>query len=250
MTPRLYSPEPLADGLAVALSAEQAHYLRAVLRREAGDEILLFNARDGEFGARIVELSKKNGLARIEKRIKPPQKEEPLELLFAPVKRAAVEAIVQKATELGATHICPVITRRTNAEIVRVDRLTAIAVEAAEQCKRLEPPVIRAPRKLTEALDAWPEQETLVFCDEAGDNAEFEWGGPDGRAAPFLRAIADAGPRAALIGPEGGFDPEERADLRRRSFVIPASLGPLILRADTAAILALGLIAAARLAKP
>lgn len=250
MTPRLYSPEPLADGIAVELSAEQAHYLRSVLRREAGDEILLFNARDGEHRATISQISKKGARAQIVAQIKPPQKETPLELLFAPVKRAPLELIVQKATELGVTHLSPVITRRTNAEILRLDRLIAIAVEAAEQCGRLAPPILRPPRSLAEALDEWPPAETLVFCDEAGDDPALDWGGPEGRAAPLLEAILGASPRAALIGPEGGFDTEERADIRRRSFVIPASLGPLILRADTAAIVALGLIGAARLARP
>jgi 16S rRNA (uracil1498-N3)-methyltransferase len=250
MIPRLYSPEPLADGIAVALSPEQAHYLRSVLRRQPGDDLLLFNARDGEYRAIVSETSKKGGLAQIVARLRPPPEERPLELLFAPVKRAAMELIVQKATELGVTHLSPVITRRTNAEIVRTDRLLAIAVEAAEQCNRLSPPILRPTLKLAEALDVWPAGDAIVFCDEAGDDPEQEWGGREGRAAPLLQAIAGAAPRAVLIGPEGGFDPEERADLRRRSFVIPASLGPLILRADTAAIVALGLIGAMRIANP
>ena len=250
MIPRLYSPEPLASGSTVALSADQAHYVRSVLRRKAGDELALFNARDGEYRAVIAETSKKGARAQIVELLRPPQRETPLELLFAPVKRAALELIIQKATELGATHLSPVITRRTNADIARMDRLVAISVEAAEQCHRLSPPILRPPRKLGDALDSWPAGDALVFCDEAGDDPAREWGGEEGRAAPFLTAIAGAAPRAVLIGPEGGFDAAERKDLRARSFVIPASLGSLILRADTAAIVALGLIGAHRLAQP
>jgi len=251
MVPRLYSPEPLAPGLPVPLGAEQAHYLRAVLRREIGAAIALFNDRDGEFDAVIETLSKKGATARIGGRIKAPARADPLELLFAPVKRGPMETIVQKATELGVTRLSPVLTRRTNADTLRTDRLTAIAVEAAEQCGRLAPPVVSPPRRLADALAAWPADRTLIFCDEAGDDETAPWGGPDGRAPPLLEAVAAATLPVAgvLIGPEGGFAPDERADLRARAFVAPASLGPLILRADTAAIAALALIGAMRIKK-
>jgi 16S rRNA (uracil1498-N3)-methyltransferase len=256
MIPRLYSPEPLAEGLLAPLGPDRAHYRRAVLRREAGAPVALFNDRDGEFAAVIESLSNKGGAARLGARMRPPLRDEALDLLFAPVKRAAVEMIVQKATELGATRLSPVLTRRTNAETVRADRLTAIAVEAAEQCGRLAPPIVAPPRRLADALADWPAGERLLFCDEAGDGSgdggAAPWGGPNGRAPALIEAVANADARVAgvLIGPEGGFDAEERADLRARPFVIAASLGPRILRADTAAIVALALVNAARITRP
>ncbi len=245
--PRLYVDAPLAEGAAAPLSPEQAHYLRNVMRREAGEALLVFNARDGEFEAAIAGLSKKGATAAVGARRRAPEAEPDLWLLVAPVKRGPLETIVQKAVELGVSRIVPVLTARTNAQRVKDERLAAIATEAAEQCGRLSVPPIEAARPLAALLDAWPAERRLLFCDEAGDDPAAEWGGKQGRAAPVLEALAaeKPGPWAILTGPEGGFAPEERALLRRLDFVVPATLGPRILRADTAAITALALWQAA-----
>lgn len=243
MIPRLHHGAPLATGASVALAAEQAHYLRNVLRREAGAALKLFNARDGEFDATILDLGKKGALAAIGACARKPAPEPDILLAFAPVKRAAVEMIVQKGTELGAAGFLPLMTARTNAERLRIDRLQAIATEAAEQCGRLSVPRVAEPRRLAEALLHWEPGRGLIYCDEAGDNPGEEWGGPDGRAAPMFTAVREKGPgpAAILIGPEGGFAPEERAWLRALPFVLPVSLGTRVLRADTAAMVALAL---------
>lgn len=247
MIPRLYYASALAEKSTVPLTPDQAHYLRKVLRREAGADLKLFNARDGEFSARLAEIGKKGAAAAIDARLRAPQTEPDIQLLVSPVKRAAMELIVQKGTELGATAFIPVMTDRTNADRVRIDRLEAIALEAAEQCDRLSVPEVRAPVKLAETLLRWDEARVLYFCDEAGDDPSKEWGGRNGRAAPFLDVAraGGAGPAAILIGPEGGFTPDERNWLRALPFVRAATLGPRILRADTAAIVSLALWQAA-----
>lgn len=245
MTPRLYHNAPLAAHATAALSQAQAHYLRSVLRREAGAELRLFNASDGEYAAKIVEIGKKAVIAEIGRRLRAPEAESDIELLIAPVKRAAIEMIIQKGTELGAQRFRFVFTDRTNADRIRVDRLQAIALEAAEQCGRLSVPEVVAPARLAEMLLRWNAERTLFYCDEAGDDPDEEWGGTHGRAAPLLDVLAAGGapmgPAAILTGPEGGFSPDERKWLRALPFVKPATLGPRILRADTAAIVALAL---------
>lgn len=247
MIPRLHHDGPLAAGAAVALSAEQAHYLRNVLRREAGAAVRLFNARDGEFAAVLSGLDKKCARAAIGVQRRAPQAEPDIRLHFAPVKRAAIELIVQKGTELGAAAFAPVLTDRTNAERVRTDRLQAIALEAAEQCGRLSVPCVEEPRSLADMLANWEAGRTLIYCDEAGDDPTVEWGGLAGRADPMQGAVraTGAGPCSILVGPEGGFSPQERALLRSKPFVLPVTLGPRILRADTAAIVSLALWQAA-----
>ncbi|NWG91553.1 MAG: 16S rRNA (uracil(1498)-N(3))-methyltransferase [Parvularculaceae bacterium] len=247
MIPRLHHEGPLEAGASIALSGDEAHYLRAVLRREVGAELRLFNARDGEFGARLAEISKRGAVVAIEARRRAPKDEPDVELWFAPVKRAAVELIVQKGTELGARAFIPVLTDRTNADRLRIDRLKAIAKEAAEQCDRLSVPRIGDPRRIADALLHFDKSRTLIFCDEAGDDPSKEWGGADGRAAPMTDAMREAkrGPAAILVGPEGGFTPAERSWLRALPYVIPVTLGPRILRADTAAIVSLTLWQAA-----
>lgn len=241
--PRLHVEGTLAEGAAAPLSPEQAHYLRNVMRREVGEPVHVFNARDGEFEATIAALSRKGAVVEVDARRRTPEAEPDLWLLIAPVKRGPLETIVQKATELGVSRLLPVITARTNAQRLKDERLAAIAVEAAEQCGRLSVPEIAPAQSLFDLLKAWPAPRRLMFCDEAGDDPGAEWGGKDGRAAPALEALSgeSAGPWAILIGPEGGFSPEERAELRRREFVRPVTLGPRILRADTAAIAALAL---------
>lgn len=249
MTPRLFIDAPLEAGAAAPLSAEQAHYLKNVLRREAGAAVLVFNGRDGEFAGEIVELKKKGGLAALGAQTRAQEAGPDLELMFAPVKRGPLETIIQKATEIGVAALCPVITARTSAPKLNAERLQAIAIEAAEQCERLDVPGVSPPQKLGAALAAMAPARTLIFCDEAGDDPAATWGGRSGRAAPMLDALKapDSFPDGTtiLIGPEGGFAPEEREMLRARANVLPVTLGPRILRADTAAIAALVLWQAA-----
>lgn len=243
MIPRLYLDAPLADGGAAPLSGPQAHYLKTVMRRSEGDAVRVFNARDGEFEAAIDTLGKKGGAVKLGAKLRAPEPEPDLWLLFAPVKRDAIDLIARKATELGAARLQPVVTERTIAARVNEERLQAIAIEAAEQCGRLAPPAIVPPQKLSKVLDGWPKERRLVYCDEAGDDPGLEWGGREGRAKPMLDALTGAreGPWAILIGPEGGFSSEERRRLRGLDFVIPVTLGPRILRADTAVFAALAL---------
>jgi len=247
MTLRLHIDAPLAEGAAAPLSPEQAHYLRNVMRREVGEALLVFNARDGEFEAAIAALGKKGAVATVGARRRAPEPEPDLWLLIAPVKRGPLETIVQKATELGVSRLVPVLTARTNAQRIKDERLAAIATEAAEQCGRLSVPPVDMAQPLTGLLDQWQAGRRLLFCDEAGDDPAEEWGGRQGRAAPALEALANEkpGPWAILIGPEGGFSPDERALLRGLDFISPVTLGPRILRADTAAIAALTLWQAA-----
>jgi 16S rRNA (uracil1498-N3)-methyltransferase len=247
MIPRLHLDAPLLEGAILPLDETQAHYLRHVLRRKAGAALKVFNARDGEFAATIEVADKKGVIVRVEKRLSPPAADPDLWLLFAPVKRDAVDLLVEKATELGVSEIHPVVTDRTQPSRVNVERLAAIAREAAEQCGRLSLPRVTEPQALEVALGAWPKERRLIYCDEAGDDPKAEWGGDTGRAAPLLDILATTprGPLAVLIGPEGGFAPDERVRLRNLDFVSPASLGSRILKAETAAIAALALIDAA-----
>jgi 16S rRNA (uracil1498-N3)-methyltransferase len=232
---RLYVTFDLAAGAPVALDGDQSRYLVAVMRREVGDEVALFNGRDGEWRARISAVAKRATQLVVEERLRPQDGGPDLDLVVALVKRTRLETIVEKAAELGARRVRPVVTARTNAETARVARLQAIAMEAAEQTGRLDVPEIAEPVKLEALLKGWEAGRRLLFCDEGGD------------AAPVLKALAEAqaGPWAILIGPEGGFSPEERARLRALDFAVPASLGPRILRADTAAISAMALWQAA-----
>jgi len=243
-TPRLFVDAPLSEGADIALPREQAHYLINVMRRETGAPVRVFNGKDGEWQAVVTEASRKNAVLKVETRLREQAGVPPLRLCFAPVKKSRTDFIVEKATELGAATMQPVITRRTQSERVRTDRLMALAVEAAEQTERLCLPQVSEPVTLERLLADWPEGERLIFCDEAGDG-EGPWGGPKGRARPMmemLRAEPDPSGRwTILIGPEGGFDDAERAHLRSLPFVRPVTLGPRILRADTAAVTALTL---------
>jgi 16S rRNA (uracil1498-N3)-methyltransferase len=225
---RLHVPDPLAAGARVALGADQARYLLTVMRQAVGAEVLLFNGRDGEWRTRLTEAGKRGAALEPLERTRPQDAGPDLDLLIALVKRTRLETIVEKAAELGARRVRLVITRRTQADHTNAARLQAIATEAAEQTGRLDVPQVLAPERLDRLLDRWEEGRALVFCDEAGD------------APPMLDAVRPNGqPAAILIGPEGGFDPAERDQLRAQPFAIPVSLGPRILRADTAAISAL-----------
>jgi len=245
---RLFVPDPLAAGAEIAPSLEQTRYLLTVMRLGLGDEILLFNGRDGEWRAVVIEVAKRGCRLRVgaptQAQATPPD----LDLIVALVKRARLETIVEKAAELGARRVRLVRTRRTNADHTNVARLQAIAIEAAEQTGRLDVPEVVETLSLDRVLDRWEAPRRLMFCDEAGDTPDVQWGGEAGRAAPALEALRREPhdiPWAVLIGPEGGFTPEERTQLRRLSFVTPVTLGPRILRADSAAIAALTLWQAA-----
>ncbi len=230
---RLYVDHPLGQGQSVALSREQAHYLFGVMRLRIGDAVLLFNGTQGEWRAETAEAGKRGGTLICTKQTAPQQNPPDLWLLFAPIKKARTDFIVEKATELGASRIQPVQTEFTNSERIRRDRLQAHAVEAAEQCGGTFVPPVADIRKLPELLEDWPNDRELFFCDEAtvDDPAASSLEKSANRTLPQKAAL--------LIGPEGGFSEAERARLRDIAKTI--SLGPRILRADTAAVAALTL---------
>jgi len=231
---RLFVQGPLQAGVAVAPTLDQSRYLTQVMRLKLGDSLLVFNGVDGEWRCVIAEILKKGVVLRPEEMVRPQFMGPDVQLLIAVVKKSALEFAVEKATELGARRIGLVVTHRTQVQHVRMDRLDAIAIEAAEQTGRLDVPMVDDPAKLGDLLDGWEAGRRLMFCDETG-------------GAPAMAALAEAGggPWAVLIGPEGGFSPEERARLRALPFTTAVSLGPRILRADTAAIAALTLWQAA-----
>ena len=243
---RLHVTEELGPGAEIVPDAAQAHYLLNVMRLKPGEELLLFNGLDGEWRTGIEAMGKRGCRLRTLEQTRPQSSPPDLELAVALVKRARLETIVEKAAELGCRRVRLVITRRTNADHAKVERLQAIAAEASEQTGRLDVPEVCEPVKLEKWLDAWPDGRRLMFCDEAGDDPEQPWGGSEGRAKPVLDALqGQDGGWTVLIGPEGGFDPAERDRLRALPFVTPVTLGPRILRADTAAISALTLWQAA-----
>ena len=247
-TPRLYVAPDLAPGGQLVLDGDQAHYLTRVLRLAAGDPVRVFNGRDGEFAASIAGSTMSTATLDLAARVREQAATPDLWLLFAPLKKARTDFVVEKAVELGAAEIRPVLTERTDAETVRVDRLQRIAVEAAEQTERLDVPPVRDAEKLGAALASWDASRLLIFADEAGDDQGRPWGGEAGRAGSILdvlQGVAD-GPAAILIGPEGGFSPAERSRLRSLTYVRPVGLGPRILRAETAAVATLSLWQAAR----
>ncbi len=245
--PRLLIDAKLATGAELELTEGQARHVGTVLRLKEGDALRVFNAEDGEWRARVSARSKRGMSVRVGDKLRDARATSDLDLLFAPVKRHATDLIVEKAAELGVRRIRPVITQRTIAETVRLDRLQTIAREAAEQSERFEAPELFEPLPLAKALDGWDAARTLIYADEAGDDANAPWGGETGRAKPIVDALAAQRPSKALallIGPEGGFTLEERRMLRSLGYVMPVSLGPRILRAETAVIAALSVIQA------
>lgn len=224
---RLYVDQPLGEGQMVPLSREQAHYLFGVMRLQAGAVLSLINGRDGEWDGEVIEAGKRGGVLACRAQTRTLQLPPDLWLLFAPIKKARTDFIVEKATEMGAARIVPVVTDFTNSERVRVDRLQAHAVEAAEQCGGTFVPEVAEPLKLERVLADWPEERHLMFCDEALVGAGQVLG------------AAGKGPWAILIGPEGGFSDAERVKLRGLPFAHAVSLGPRILRTDTAAVAAM-----------
>lgn len=231
---RLHVASPLAPAAAAAPTLDQSRYLTQVMRLKAGDDLLAFNGRDGEWRCTIAEVLKRGVILRAEEQVRPQTFGPDLELIVAVVKKARVETIVEKAAELGARRVRLVLTKRTNADRIRLDRLDAIAEEAAEQTGRLDVPAVDDPIRLDALLDGWEADRRLMFCDETG-----------GAPAVSALAAAGAGPWSILIGPEGGFSPEEGERLRSLPFTTAVSLGPRILRADTAAIAAMTLWQAA-----
>jgi len=226
---RLHVEAALAGGAVIAATEGQAHYLGAVMRRAIGDPIHLFNGRDGEWAGRIAFLSRGKATLAAETLVRTQSGDADLWLMFAVLKRDTTDLLVQKATELGVSALLPALTERTNAGRVNLDRLRAIAIEAAEQSERLTVPAVHPARQLHDSLADWPVDRTLFVALERAD------------AQPLTPW---AGPAALLIGPEGGFGPRDHAALDRCRFVRPVSLGPRILRAETAAIVGLALLQA------
>ena len=222
------------------LSRDEAHYLFSVMRLGPGAELRVFNGRDGEWAAEVAEAGKRGGLLTAVTQTAPQAVLPDLWLLFAPVKKARTDFIVEKAAELGVARIQPVLTDYTNAERVRVDRMAAHVREAAEQSGGTVLPEVAAPVKLSALLDRWEPERRLMFCDEAAAGREF-----CGDVVPEMSRFPPPCPWAILIGPEGGFSPAERERLRALPFAHTVSLGPRILRAETAAVAAVTLWMAA-----
>jgi 16S rRNA (uracil1498-N3)-methyltransferase len=226
---RLYVEPPLAAGTSISATAAQAHYIGTVMRRGPGDIVRLFNGRNGEFQARIETIRRDRATLHVEHLVRPQIAEPDLWLAFALLKRDTTDLVVQKATELGVAALLPVLTEHTNTHRINEHRLAAIAIEAAEQCERLTIPQIRSPRPLAEMLADWPTSRAIFAAVERA-------------AAQPIPAVR--GPAALLVGPEGGFTPKELDALAARPFVIPVTLGPRILRAETACIAGLALLQA------
>ena len=232
--PRLYIEDRLASGVAIELETAQAHYLFAVLRLGHGAAVAGFNSADGEWLCRITEIGKSRVRLTVEGQSRLSEPEPDLWLLFAPIKRARLDWLVEKATELGVSTLLPVWTARTQPERVNLERWRMHAVEAAEQSERLSVPELRPPEALDRALAAWPVERPLIVCDETGA------GEPIGEAVQRLTAT----PVALLVGPEGGFGQTELDALKKLSFVTRVGLGPRVLRAETAAVAALAVFQA------
>jgi len=238
-TPRLYVDAALGTGMALSLQGPQAHYLLHVLRLKSGDPVLLFNGRDGEWRARLAGASKRAALLTVEDRTRVQSGPADLHYWFAPLKHSRLDYMAQKAVEMGASRLQPVMTRHTQAGRVNVDRMRANAIEAAEQCGILTLADVATPLALDRAIAGRDPDRLLIFCDE---DAEMK------NPLAALKAVRDrsgeAMPLAVLIGPEGGFAKEERAALLHAPNVLRLALGPRILRADTAAVAALALVQA------
>lgn len=220
-TPRLFIDRPLSEGMALVLDGPQANYLANVMRLKPGDPARLFDDRTGEWLGEVTDAGKRSIALRLTTKLREREAVPDLWLLFAPIKKGPIDWLVEKATELGAARLQPVITHRTIVERTNVERLRAHMIEAAEQCDRTALPELAEPLKLAALLKGWDNARMLIFADEGG-------------GAP-LAQIAKPGPTAILIGPEGGFTPQERELIRATPGAVGVSLGPRILRAETAA---------------
>lgn len=232
---RLYVDAALAINQPIVLDRDQSHYLANVMRLKTGEFVTVFNGQDGEWQTKAVEITKRQVTLQALDQTKTQQTEPDLWLVFAPIKKARLDFIAQKATELGVSHMMPVMTRRTIVDRVKTERMAANAIEAAEQCERLTVPTVGDVIKLDKLLDQWPPTRRIMFCDE------------DLTGTPAHAALSEcdqkpsAAPWAILIGPEGGFDDHERALIRNHPMCVTVSLGSRILRADTAAMAAISL---------
>ncbi|WP_259782064.1 16S rRNA (uracil(1498)-N(3))-methyltransferase [Aestuariispira ectoiniformans] len=224
---RLFVSDALQADAVVGVTPPQAHYLRSVLRLQPGNPVTLFNGADGEWLGHIDGLGKGWASISLTEKLRDQADSPDLWLLFSPLKRSATDLVFQKATELGASRILPVTSERTNTERLKLERAVATVVEAAEQCERLDIPEIAKPAKLTDVIDAWDESRHLYVCAEAGI--------ADPASEVFAKAEKSS-PSAILTGPEGGFSQRELEFLNDHSFITPISLGPRVLRAETAAL--------------
>ena len=231
---RLYVKDALAPGATLELEREQANYLLNVLRLRDGASLLVFNGRDGEWRASLQQSGRKSAQLVVAEQQRTQSTAGSIDYLFAPIKHARLDYMVQKAVEMGAASLRPIITHRTQAQRVNIERMEANAIEAAEQCGILSIPAVHEAVGLEKALKKLDPTQAIIFCDEDA---------PAGDAVAQLRAALPKGAKVALlIGPEGGFDPQEREMLKRQKNCIAITLGPRILRADTAAIVALTLV--------
>jgi 16S rRNA (uracil1498-N3)-methyltransferase len=231
--PRLFIDQPLADGMELRIEGGQAHYLLSVMRMKAGGAVKLFDDGTGEWLAEVAQIGKRDLILRIAARLRDREAVPDLWLCAAPIKRGRIDWVAEKASELGVARLVPVATRRAVVDKLNAERLRAHMIEAAEQCERTALPELADMTGLDALLRAWPAGRALFFADEEG-------------GAPLLDAVrAHPGPAAILIGPEGGFDPAEREAIRAVPAAVPVSLGPRILRADTAAVAAVSVWMAA-----
>jgi len=239
MIPRLYVMEELRPGATIAADDRAHHYLRNVMRRAAGDTLVLFNGRDGEFEAEIARIDKRAAELKVTRLRRAQDNVPDLILCFAPLKKDAIDFLIEKGTELGVAAFQPVITRRTQASRLNLDRLRANAIEAAEQSERLSVPDIRAPLTFDALLTGWRPGRHMILCAEAGPALPIA-----DRFSALTRDVSPANAWAIFCGPEGGFHVSELDRLRNLPFVTPVGLGPRILRADTAALSALAVFQA------
>jgi 16S rRNA (uracil1498-N3)-methyltransferase len=238
-TTRLFVEQPLSAGISVPLNKSQINYLCNVLRLSAGDPVLVFNGHAGEWRAALEQPGKRAAVLAVREQTRPQDPPNDLHYLFAPLKQARLDYMIQKAVELGVSALQPVTTRHTQVARVNLERMRANAIEAAEQCGILNIPEIVAPAALPKLLDRFDVDRLLVFCDEDADIQD-----PVAALSNVAQATNGRLPLAVLIGPEGGFAEEERALLLKRRNVVRLALGPRILRADTAAVAALALVQA------
>lgn len=230
--PRLYCEQTLSADSELTLSREASHYLVTVLRLGDGSTVQLFNAIDGEWQCSVSQANRKAARVTCDERLREVKLPPDIDYLFAPLKSARLDYLTQKATEMGARRLCPVITRYTIADKVNLDRMRANAIEAAEQCNMVYVPDVAEPEKLSHVLANWPDDRALVFCDERANQTD---------PVDTLKQVK-TGPLAVLLGPEGGFSEKERDMILSVPDVVALSLGPRIMRADTAAVAAMALM--------
>jgi 16S rRNA (uracil1498-N3)-methyltransferase len=242
-TPRLFVEADLAPQVKISLTTQQAHYVLHVLRLGLGGKVRVFNGAHGEYDACLQSVGKTIVQLEVMEQTRAQAAGPDVWLMFAPLKKASTDFLVEKSVEMGVSELLPVLTERAEAKEVRTDRLKRIAIEAAEQTERLDVPPVRDAMKLARAFADWDETRLVYYADESGDEGDRPWGGKAGRAPPMadvVRRQAEA-KAAILIGPEGGFSPMERTWLRSLPYIRPIGLGPRILRAETAAVAALAI---------